>query len=115
MARRRAVADAAHRRKPASTYNQSAYRGLAHKRAPPPSFRPGDRHAQVQARDGAVRGRRRAHRGGRAMSGLVAPLGGTLVDRRAGREQAAELEGRAAGLPSIELNLSEAADLELIA
>jgi len=44
-----------------------------------------------------------------------APLGGTLVDRRATAEQAAELSVRAATLPSVELSLSEQADLELIA
>jgi sulfate adenylyltransferase len=49
------------------------------------------------------------------MSALVAPLGGSLVDRRVGGEEAAELEARAGSLPSIEMSLSEAADLELIA
>jgi sulfate adenylyltransferase len=48
------------------------------------------------------------------MSGLVAPLGGSLVDRRASAEEAAELVARAGRLPSVELSLSEQADLELI-
>ncbi|HXA30178.1 MAG TPA: sulfate adenylyltransferase [Candidatus Angelobacter sp.] len=49
------------------------------------------------------------------MSGLVAPLGGTLVDRRAAQAEAAGLRARAEQLPSIELSSSEQADLELIA
>lgn len=49
------------------------------------------------------------------MSGPVAPLGGTLVDARASRAEAEELSGRAAAMPAVELSVSEAADLELIA
>ncbi|HZS14813.1 MAG TPA: sulfate adenylyltransferase [Candidatus Dormibacteraeota bacterium] len=49
------------------------------------------------------------------MSALIAPLGGSLVDRRVAAAEAAELAGRAEGLPAVELSPSEAADLELIA
>jgi sulfate adenylyltransferase len=49
------------------------------------------------------------------MSALVAPLGGTLVDRRIPLAEAAELSGRAESLPAVELSVAEAADLELIA
>jgi sulfate adenylyltransferase len=48
-------------------------------------------------------------------AGLVAPLGGRLVDRRAAAGEAAELRARAAGLPQVMLSSREAADLELIA
>ena len=51
----------------------------------------------------------------RPATGTSDPLGGSLVDRRAGAEEARELEARAAGLPAVELSLAEAADLELIA
>ncbi len=49
------------------------------------------------------------------MSGLVAPLGGTLVDARAAEAEAAELARRAEQLPAVEMSLAEAADLELVA
>ena len=49
------------------------------------------------------------------MTSLIAPLGGTLVDRRASTAEAEELATRAASLPAIELSLAEAADLDLIA
>ncbi|MDB4966572.1 MAG: sulfate adenylyltransferase, partial [Myxococcales bacterium] len=46
---------------------------------------------------------------------LVVPHGGTLVDRVADPERAAELRTRAPALPRIELSVREVADLELIA
>jgi sulfate adenylyltransferase len=46
---------------------------------------------------------------------LVAPLGGTLVDRRVAGADAPELTARAAGLPSVVLSAREAADLDLLA
>jgi len=50
------------------------------------------------------------------MSNLVAPHGGTLVDRFTPTTEAADaLTARAKGLPSIELDARELADLELIA
>jgi sulfate adenylyltransferase len=49
------------------------------------------------------------------VSAVVPPLGGSLVDRRVPAAELAEVEGRAAELPAIELSLAEAADLELIA
>jgi sulfate adenylyltransferase len=49
------------------------------------------------------------------MSGLVAPPGGPLVDARATEAEAAELARRAETLPAVEMSISEAADLELIA
>src|SRR2546430_3021197 len=50
------------------------------------------------------------------MSNLVAPHGGTLVDRITPSSEAADaLTARATGLPSVELDARELADLELIA
>jgi len=46
---------------------------------------------------------------------LVAPLGGTLVDRRITADEAAELAARAKGLPQVPLSSREAADLDLLA
>ena len=50
-----------------------------------------------------------------AEADLVSPHGGTLVDRIVPRSEAAALERRAAGLPSLTLDARELADLELIA
>jgi sulfate adenylyltransferase len=53
---------------------------------------------------------------GGATPELVAPLGGTLVDRRvAGAAEATELARRAASLPTVTLSQREAADLDLLA
>ncbi len=46
---------------------------------------------------------------------LVAPLGGTLVDRRVAAAEALELAARAAELPQVVLSSREAADLDLLA
>src|SRR6266704_1213854 len=51
----------------------------------------------------------------RAEADLVSPHGGTLVDRIVPRAEAAALERRATGLPSLTLDARELADLELIA
>jgi len=46
---------------------------------------------------------------------LVAPLGGTLVDRRVTADEAAALQARSAQLPQVTLSSREAADLDLLA
>ncbi len=46
--------------------------------------------------------------------GLIAPLGGTLVDRRVARDAVTELRRRAAALPALRLSDAEAADLVLL-
>src|SRR6266511_2877912 len=51
----------------------------------------------------------------RAEADLVSPHAGTLVDRIVPRAEAAALERRATGLPSLTLDARELADLELIA
>ena len=49
------------------------------------------------------------------MSGLVAPHGGTLVNRIVDKERATQLAQRAAELPTITLSAKQACDLEMIA
>ncbi|MFG0283502.1 MAG: sulfate adenylyltransferase [Phycisphaerales bacterium JB039] len=49
------------------------------------------------------------------MSGLIAPHGGTLVNRLATGARAAELIKEAAGLPRIDLSAKQSCDLEMIA
>jgi sulfate adenylyltransferase len=46
---------------------------------------------------------------------LIAPHGGTLVQRLLGEQEAAEWRGRARELPSVELNARQVSDLEMIA
>ena len=49
------------------------------------------------------------------MSGLIAPHGGTLVNRLATGARAAELTKEAAGLPRIDLSAKQSCDLEMLA
>jgi sulfate adenylyltransferase len=51
----------------------------------------------------------------RAESKLIAPHGGTLVNRIASTEDAAALRSRAAGLPCVQLSDRQLSDLEMIA
>ncbi len=52
---------------------------------------------------------------GRPEGSLIAPHGGTLVDRFVAAEEAAELTAAAAGLPQLTLTPKQACDLEMIA
>ena len=49
------------------------------------------------------------------MSSLIAPHGGTLVDRLVGQGEAGEIRNRAASLPRIVLNNRQGSDFEMIA
>lgn len=49
------------------------------------------------------------------MSSLIAPHGGTLINRRASQAEAAEICARAASLPKVVLNSRQASDFEMIA
>src|SRR5581483_10254497 len=92
------------RRKPGGTYNSCASRGAGRHPGGALLPRPGDRHAQPPARHHADP-RCRAQRSA-PVSGLVAPLGGTLVDARAAEAEAAELARRAEQLPAVEMSLA---------
>jgi sulfate adenylyltransferase len=45
---------------------------------------------------------------------MIAPHGGTLVERLAGSAEAAEWQGKAAGLPRLALNARQVSDLEML-